>query len=267
MNLSRVRAVAAQDFLDVRRARLVQGVASMYVLFVTAVFAGLTLTSDPSVPTGIEIARAIAILFVPLVALIAGYLAVAGERESGTIRFLLGYPVTRSEVVVGKILSRMGIVLLSILVGFVLATVAVLVEYPEPNLGMLWGFAALTCLFALSYVGVAIGISAATATRSRAMTAVISVYFVFTVMWNAVPPLVQFVANYLFDVTLDGTLWMLFSSLAPPRAFGLSLSALPGDAVQAPPVLGWETGVILLVLWAVGPILLGYWWFSRSDVE
>jgi ABC-2 type transport system permease protein len=55
---------------------------------------------------------------VPVLALVASYLAIAGERESGTLKLLLGMPPTRREVVLGKLLGRLAVTTTAIVVAF-----------------------------------------------------------------------------------------------------------------------------------------------------
>jgi len=45
---------------------------------------------------------------------IDGYMAVVGERRSGSIKILLGLPPNRADVVFGKLLGRMGVVGLAV---------------------------------------------------------------------------------------------------------------------------------------------------------
>jgi hypothetical protein len=43
-------------------------------------------------------------LLIPLAALVAAYLSIAGERESGSIKFALSLPISRGDLVLGKTL-------------------------------------------------------------------------------------------------------------------------------------------------------------------
>lgn len=57
------------------------------------------------------------VLLIPLVGLALAYDTIAGERESGTLRLLIGLPNSRAEVVFGKFVGRTGVIAVSILVG------------------------------------------------------------------------------------------------------------------------------------------------------
>ncbi len=65
------------------------------------------------------------LLFVPMVALLTGAMSIAAERESGTLGYLLSYPVNKGEVFVGKYLGVLTSIWSSILLGFGIAGVGV----------------------------------------------------------------------------------------------------------------------------------------------
>lgn len=90
-------AVTQKDFRDVRRARIVWAVGGAYAVLVVLFFLKVQFGSSNNVP---ETLLAfwhlvfVSAVFVPAVALVAAYLAVAGERESGSIKYLLSTPVS-----------------------------------------------------------------------------------------------------------------------------------------------------------------------------
>lgn len=61
------------------------------------------------------------LLIVPLMGLTVGATSLAGEREQGTLAYLLAQPVTRGEVVLGKYMGLAAALLASLMVGFGLA--------------------------------------------------------------------------------------------------------------------------------------------------
>jgi Cu-processing system permease protein len=57
-------------------------------------------------------------IVVPLMALTAGAGAIAGERERGTLLYLLAQPVSRTQVLLGKVAGLSAALLCSLLIGF-----------------------------------------------------------------------------------------------------------------------------------------------------
>ncbi|QSG12864.1 ABC-type transport system involved in multi-copper enzyme maturation, permease component [Halapricum desulfuricans] len=183
-------AVAKRDFLDVRRAKLVWAPVALYTLFMVLFFWGQSTSSEPDFYAVLWSLLGVGgALVVPLIALVAAYLSIAGERESGSIKFTLGAAVDRSAVVLGKLLSRSGVVLAGLGVSFVIGTGIAQVLVPEMTFEYADYaiFIGVTLLYALAYVAVAVAISAATATRSRAMAGGIGFFFVFNLVWNFLP--------------------------------------------------------------------------------
>ncbi|MFC4448849.1 ABC transporter permease subunit [Halorussus aquaticus] len=267
-----VVSVVRQDLLDIRRGRLMQAVLGLYVLFVGILFVGVGLTEGQTVSTAIQLTVLIGFLFVPLVSLFAGYLAIAGERESGTIRFLLGYPLERSEVLLGKYLSRFGLVSVAVGLAFAVAGAVSVQLFDQPRLDAVATFGGLTLLFAGSYVGIGIAVSAASDSRGRAMTNTFVMYFVFTLMWSRLSPVTvpQFVAgaaDLLLGVQLSGGVWQVFTTLSPAEAYFRSLRLLPGGAFETSGSVSTVTVVGVLLTWIVVPPALGYLSFVRAEID
>jgi ABC-2 type transport system permease protein len=271
MNFGTVRDVVRQDILAVRRTRLVQAVVGLYVVLVGLIFWLGALDPDFVVTDGVQVTVLFGFLFVPLVSLMTSYLSVAGERESGTIRFLLGYPVTRSEVVLGKHLSRLAIVWTGVLLAFVVGTAGAIVLYPDPRLPTIIMFCALTLLFAGAYVGVGTAISVTSRSRRRAMTKTAVVYFVLTLFWSragptTVPQIISVALDSVFGIQPSGDAWQVFEALSPGEAYFQTLQLLPGGLLGNAPVSG--AGVVaILCLWIVVPPALSYLYFADADID
>ncbi|PSQ45973.1 ABC transporter, partial [Halobacteriales archaeon SW_7_68_16] len=105
-------AVARRDFLDARRKRLIWAPSVLYSLFVLLFFFVQGGVGEGGSFDGVLFALAGfgGVIVIPLIALVAAYLSVAGERESGAIKLTLSLPIDRAAVVLGKLLSRGAIV-------------------------------------------------------------------------------------------------------------------------------------------------------------
>ncbi|MDZ7850465.1 MAG: ABC transporter permease subunit [Halodesulfurarchaeum sp.] len=79
--------------------------------------------------SAIGAASQFAAMLVPIMALIAGYLAIAGERESGSLKILLGLPPSRGEVLAGKFLGRAAVVGIGVAAGFAISGVVTAALY------------------------------------------------------------------------------------------------------------------------------------------
>ncbi|WP_255168736.1 ABC transporter permease [Natrononativus amylolyticus] len=265
-------AVARKDFLDVRRAKIVWFVGGIYALFMVLLFYfGQRNVSNPQVESQLGAMMGIGALIIPLIALVAAYLAIAGERESGSIKYLLSIPNNRRDVVLGKFLSRAAIVTAAILVAFALGVAMALAWYPSLEAELFARVAALTVLYALTYVAVAIGISAATGSRSRAMGGAIGFFFVTNVL--TLLPVFENAISYVLadllgmEVTAEGMSFVQ-AVVSPTIAYTYSMRlafpdvGMPTDAWY----LEGEVMLVILFAWVLVPVLAGLWRFQRVDL-
>ncbi len=274
-----LRAVVGKDFKDVRRAKLLWFVGGIYTLFAALFFYTGSTGQDPSVLRQLWNMSGLAILFIPLVALVAAYLAVAGERESGSIKFLLSIPNRRRDVVFGKFLSRAALVCGAIVVAFAVGAALTAALYPAAKFATFARVVGLVLYFALAYVAVAIGISALTASRSRAMAASVGYFFVFNVLWIqgsafSVVGALRFVFEDTLGIALSSNAEQFVQSLSPATAYLQSLRlAFPDGYRDIPPAdpttpfyLEAEFALVILTAWILLPLLVGYLRFERTDL-
>lgn len=115
------------------------------------------------------------LLFVPLLGLSVGAAALAGDRERGTLLYLLSQPVNRAEVFFGKALGSALATVGALAVGFGLAGLALSTNGD----GNPWAFLALTgysALLALASLGLGFVISAFSRKTATALGAALIVW-------------------------------------------------------------------------------------------
>ena len=94
----------------------------------------------------------LAMVFVPLMAIVPSVVAIAGERESGSLDYLLAQPLTRTDVYLGKWAGVCSATALSVLVGFGLVGVAAVARgVPSSPVAALL---ACTILLAVTFVSI-----------------------------------------------------------------------------------------------------------------
>lgn len=76
-----------------------------------------TLGVTPLAVTVVSLAS-LTIFLVPLVALLLSYDSIVGEAERGTLLLLLTYPLTRTQLVLGKMLGHCAIMAIAIVAGY-----------------------------------------------------------------------------------------------------------------------------------------------------
>ncbi len=188
------QVIAEKDFHDSVRSYWLWGLSSIFITLLAIppaliVFDIIQITpaeGDESVVTDIFILvmEQTMTVVVPIIAIVVAYAAIAGERDSGSLKLLLSLPHSRLDVVIGKVIGRGIVVILPVIVGFVVSAL-VFALTPIPLEYETYGFfALLTAILALVFVAIAVGVSAAAKTSRRAMIGTVTIYVIFTLLWN-----------------------------------------------------------------------------------
>lgn len=275
--------VARKDFQDASRSLLLWVLTGLLVLLVAGLAAIPYLLADdtPAFEDGLSFLFSPVGFLIPIIALIVGYRSIVGERESGTIRFLLGMPNTRRDVLVGKVLGRSGVVALPTVVGFAVGALVIAALYEGFDVLDYTGLFLFSLIMGLVYVAVAVGISASVSTRAKALASVAGFYVVFEVMWTFIPMAIYWVTERSLPGFTDLPAWYLFIERLSP---GQALSAIAvtlidiagaGDfdftaegrlAGEVPFYLENWFAWIIVALWILVPLAVGYLRFRRATL-
>jgi len=206
---------------------------------------------------------------VPLVGVLVGYNAIVSERESGSLRLSLALPHSRSDVVLGKLVGRAG-VLAAVVLGTLLVAGA-LVVYPFGDLEVprSLAFVALTVAFAVLWTGLGVAVSLSVATKRQALVLAFGFLFVFVFVWDTVETVLRFGLNAagIIDGDLPEVVQFLFT-LSPNRAYTTVTDGFlnPAASVTGPWYLGEWAALVVFLCWLVGPLGLAYLRFSGRDL-
>lgn len=284
--------VARKDFEDAVQSKMLWSLMGLLVGIVGLIY--LAIWWNVSNPDALDIvgaASAFMQLIVPLVALIAGYLSIVGERQAGSIKVLLSLPPTRRDVVFGKLLGRSAVIVSVVFAAFVALVALSLLFFQSLPLVDFLGIAAASALTGLAFVGIAVGISAMVASRGRAMAGVIGLYLVFLLFWDLLTagiyrlaagelpgnPGDQFEAWYVFlqwlnpveayailtDAVLDESFGAFTIPLFAPQEVSDTERVVAGEV---PAYLQDPVAIPILLFWCVVPVALGYLRFRTVDL-
>ncbi|NUC74092.1 ABC transporter permease [Haloterrigena sp. SYSU A558-1] len=215
-------------------------------------------------------------LLVPIIALMVSYKAICGERESGSLKFLLGLPHTRTDVVFGKVLGRSAVVAASILIGFAVGLGGLVAFVGSVSIVDYLLFTLITMLFGLVYVCLGIGISSLTRSTTRAAVGAFGLIVFFWIVWSfLLQALLYYVEGTLIPEQYPG--WYIgLASISPDAAYSSALGAVFDESAltmasaygveDLPTIAEPWFGFVLLALWALVPLGLGVWRFGRTDL-
>lgn len=211
----------------------------------------------------------LSIVLVPTVGLLLGQGLVAGRREDGRLRLLLGQPVSRTGLVVGGYVAAATVLLTTLAVAGA-ATVAVIVVSGAPfAVALFVRFVLLAMGLGLAYLGIGVAISATLRRTSATTLATFATFLVFVIFWRFVPTGVVYVANG-FEPPATAPPWAdLVGGVSPSVAYEYLVDAFfevegvpDGPAHYDDPLLY----VLVLLWWAVVVPWLAVRRFNATDL-
>ncbi len=296
-------SVARKDLKTAGRSRtLWAGAITLGIIAVLLAFAnqGLNQSETEAVQRTFQTLSVVLSLLLPIVALVGSYLAIAGEREGGGIKFLLSLPNTRDDVFLGKLLSRLVIVATGVGFIYLAATSVSLTKHGAFPAGIIFGTLLVTLVYGSVFVGIAVSMSAGVASRSRAIGRALTAYFVLVLLYlfpviqissiaraihtrllgmNANPDLynaIEYTSPYLayqkatnlvVPDELKQRLFLDSAANVQAESAGRGISEAARAAPDLPVYLTDEFSLLILTFWLVVPLLVGVRAFKRAELE
>jgi len=255
----------------IARKELSDSLRNRWLMAISLVFATLALgiawfgaaasgqVGYASTPATIASLASLGIFLIPLIALLLAYDAIVGEEEGGTLLLLLTYPLSRSQLLLGKFLGHGLTLALATVIGFGVAGVAIAVLVENVAIASLAAamlrFIGSTVLLGWGFIALAYVISVRVSEKPIAAGLALAIWFFFVL---------------IFDLMLLGTLvasegqfsaellpWLLM--LKPTDIYRLLNIVAFGDSAQLSGVLslGADLPIGVTGLW-IGLVL----WFA-----
>ena len=302
-DLTSVRAIATKDFQDAVRSWLFWGLSLLFFFLLALITGAISYFGEDITAEGVTTEALVVIVsqvtsaVIPLIALVLGWKAIAGERESGTIKIMLSLPHSRKDVILGKLIGRSAVLSLSLVVGFVLAAVIVAIGLGGFDVVDYVGLLAVSVVYGVAYTSIAVAISALARSTTVAAASAFGVFILFYVVWNALLIIFSLLSSrevlFFEFVAYTGEIndqefqgqrlqsWMyLVHDLDPGNAYAnvLSLATSAADieganVVQAemfggsvPFYLQDWFALVILAFWIVVPLGVALYRFDRGDL-
>lgn len=270
-----MRAFAAREIREALRNRWFLLFAFAFAILAFALswlgLSGLGLTGIAGFGRTTASLVNLVMFIVPLMGLVMGAVAIAGERERGTLSLLLAQPITRTELLAGKAMG-LGIALMAaLLFGFGLSGLLIALKGGSSNLKGYLTLILFTLLLGWANLSLGLLLSALTPKNATALGFALSVWLTLL---------------FFSDLGLIGTALvlrlpapqLLWATLFNPmHAFKLAvLNALQGNldllgaaGIYARTTLGeWLSPIlaVVLILWTIIPFSLALWLFRRREL-
>lgn len=210
------------------------------------------------------------LLVVPLMGLTAGAQALVGERERGTLAYLLAQPISRSEVFLGKFLGQALALAGALLAGFGLSALLLVSRGGVGQVGVLAALVALALLLGTATLSIGMLVSALSRASSAALGA--SIFLWLLLAFGVDMALMGAAAasglgiGTIFSVTLANPLSVF--RLAAVLSMRSSLEILGPAGLYAARTYGalmLPVFIAVLAAWCVGPLAGAMYVFGRRD--
>ncbi|HSE36469.1 MAG TPA: ABC transporter permease [Blastocatellia bacterium] len=209
---------------------------------------------------------------VPLVALIMGTMSFTSEKTSSELLF--SQPVTRTEILLGKLAGLFASIFTATLVGFGLAGLVIAARAGSEGVLRYPAFVALSLLLALIFLSLSALVSALCHRKSKAFGVVLFLWFFFVLFYDLLViggtfvlrerPANTFIFSSLFGNPVDMVRVASLIVLNGKEIFGVAGAALLR-------FLGGEVASVLLLIagltvWVVAPFALTQRLLKRQDI-
>lgn len=293
--------IARKDVEDVVRSRMLWSILALFLVLMAIVTFGTDFDRFGDVTdlgAVINLFMTLAGEFVlPATALIVGYMAIVGERQSGSLRILFGLSHDRRDVFVGKLASRTAVMAFVTL--FACGTVGVLVFVRAGPFSPVTfvQFLGLTLLTVLAFASIAVSVSAIARSRMQSVGGVAGCFVLFTFLWHPIVAGTHYVLEGEL-VGVDIPDWYGFLLVCNPLyAYRHAIGSITDQYIWA--LVGWPSivedysneaiqqrtllledrvagepffiselfAVVVLLAWIAVPVAIGYWRFQRADLN
>ena len=276
-NPKSVFAIAKKEFLDNIRNKWIILLTIIFVILIVlfsyvAGAIGGDLFGD--VQSTALLLVAVTALLIPLIAIILGYASISGEAESGSLYVVLSYPVSRIEVLIGKLIGLGSVLSVSIFIGFGLGGIIIAFTSGTESIANYISFIFLSIFMGLIYLNLAILGSAISKTRTRSIGFGLLIFF-----WAMIYGTVIFAVLYATGHSFENIPEWFFNSVvfspadmhqtAVMRVFGITeidIGMGPGFNFTIPEFLNLGNLLVAHIIWFIVPFSLAYHFFKKRDI-
>lgn len=190
--MNAILTVATKEFRDGMRNRWISAITIIFaILAIGLAYFGAAAAGRvgfTSLSTTIVSLASLAVFIIPLIALMLSYDGIVGEDENGTLLLLMTYPLSRWQLLLGKITGHGAIMAFSTIVGFGSAAI-IMGTFSQstnwPDLIAAFGLFILSAIL-LGWVFIAFAyiISTSVAEKSKAAGIALIIWFVFVLVFD-----------------------------------------------------------------------------------
>ncbi|MCE9687580.1 ABC transporter permease [Shewanella sp. AS16] len=272
--MSPVLAVAIKEFQDGLRNRWLVSITAIFaILSIGLSYYGSAASGElglVSLSSTIASLSSLAVFLIPLIALLLSYDSFVGEQESGTLLLLLTYPLSHTQLLLGKFLGQGAIITLATILGFGCSALLLTGQAEIGRLLPAFGLFILTAtLLGLCFTSIAYVISLSVNEKSKAAGIALVVWFFFVLVFD----LALLAALVGIKEGLDQQSLVQVMMFNPADLFRLiNLAALDTKDVNGVLAVAinssWSAASLLLIMfaWVLAPLAIASLIFKRKTL-
>ncbi|MGL1957016.1 MAG: ABC transporter permease [Colwellia sp.] len=272
--MKQILTVAHKEFRDGLRNRWLVSITLIFALlsigltyFGAAASGAIGITS---LSTTVASLSSLAVFLIPLIALLLSYDSFVGEQESGTLLLLLTYPLSKSQLLLGKFIGQGSIIALATVLGF--GSSAVLLYFQLNNSDIISAFGLFifsAILLGLSFTAISYLISLLVSEKSKAAGFALITWFLFALAFDLA--LLALLVGVEEGITQQGLTQIMM--LNPADIFrlinfaGLDSGDINGVlAIAVNASLSQAQLILTLVAWVILPLTLAIFIFKKKKL-
>lgn len=262
-----VYLIAKREFLDAIRNRWFFFFALLFILLDSTVsYSGITSGGDNTYLKPVVSLLNLVLILVPLMALVMGANSFTGARESWEL--LLIQPISRKEAILGKYLGLGGVLITTIVLGFLSAGLILIFRSGYGGISHFLFLVLLSVMLSLIFLSIASLTSIVLGEKAKSIGISFMLWFWFVIIYDFI----------LIGLTLTFEEVIIFFLFLNPADLvrTVFVASLGTAALVGPPgailhkTFGNLTGIAIslavLLIWLFIPLLLTVHIFERKDI-
>ncbi len=208
------------------------------------------------------------VYILPLIAILLSYDSFIGEEESGTLLLLLSYPVTRLQIILGKLLGHLWVLSCTISLAFLLTAFLVLLSTSFPLISVAVAFTHLilsSILLTLCFVLLGYIVSLLVVEKAKAIAVLLFMWVLIVLVYDLV-----LLALMVADLQgISNSVFQVLIIINPSDLFRAIISGVVNEQVSSSKMFSitqLPTAILYsgLLLWLAVLLLMSQQIFSRK---
>ncbi|MCL1049736.1 ABC transporter permease [Shewanella abyssi] len=184
--------IAYKELRDSLRNRWILFMGSIFMLLSLSItFAGSAVTGELALPPLVNLMSSLsttAVFIIPLAAILLSYDSFVGEQEAGTLLLLLSYPISRTQILMGKLLGHGVVMFITTSCAFGSTAALLLVvgnQYSVAEvLSAFMQFVISSNLLALTFVLLGYIVSLRATEKAKAVAGLLFIWFMLVLIYD-----------------------------------------------------------------------------------